>query len=201
MSVHVLRHSILPSHYSDNHKLRVKFNILLGCTSAGETKGRCLRKCSILKPTLLLVSNAEEQDEIKMSERKKNHLQYLQIKSFSHVNNHKKISSILKFWKLIPVIPTILKRSCLVLLYFEQDIKKCISSSISPELHCWHILDSGGVPIYIDPIQYGDDVMIFKTLLGFSWTHNYLNYPNKKVLIFQSNIVKHVKWYGQKHMS
>jgi hypothetical protein len=28
-------------------------------------------------------------------------------------------------------IPTILKRSCLVLSYFEQDIKKCISSSIS----------------------------------------------------------------------
>ena len=127
MSVHVLRHSILPSHYSDNHKLRVKFNILLGCTSAGDTKGRCLRKCSILKPTLLLVSNAEEQDEIEMSERKKNHLQYLQIKSFSHVINHKNISSILKFWKLIHVIPTILKRSCLVLSYFEQDINKCIS--------------------------------------------------------------------------
>jgi hypothetical protein len=45
---------------------------------------------------------------------------------FSHVINHKNISSILKFWKLIHVIPTILKRSCLVLSYFEQDIKKCI---------------------------------------------------------------------------
>ena len=44
-------------------------------------------------------------------------------KSFSHVINHKNISSILKFWKLIHVIPTILKRSCLVLSYFEQDIK------------------------------------------------------------------------------
>jgi hypothetical protein len=72
-----------------------------------------------------------------MSERKKNHLQYLQInwhiffktKSFSHVINHKNLSSILKFWKLIHVIPTILKRSCLVLSYFEQNIKKCISSS------------------------------------------------------------------------
>jgi hypothetical protein len=37
------------------HKLRVKFNILLGCTSAGDANGRWLRKCSILKPTLLLV--------------------------------------------------------------------------------------------------------------------------------------------------
>jgi ABC-type sugar transport system ATPase subunit len=43
------------------HKLRVKFNILLGCTSAGDTKGRCLRKCSILVLTLLLVSSADEQ--------------------------------------------------------------------------------------------------------------------------------------------
>jgi hypothetical protein len=110
--------------------------------------------------------------------KKKKSLQYLQInwhisfktKSFSHVINHKNISSILKFWKLIHVIPTILKRSCLVLSYFEQDIKKCISSSISPELHCWYILDSGGVPLYIDLIQYGDDVMIFEILLGFSWT-------------------------------
>jgi hypothetical protein len=107
---------------------------------------------------------SKEQDEIEMSERKKNHLQYLQInwhisfktKWFSHVIKHKNISSILKFWKLIHVIPTILKRSCLVLSYFEQDIKKCILSSISPELHCWHILDSGGVPLYIDPIQYGE---------------------------------------------
>jgi hypothetical protein len=66
--------------------------------------------------------------------------------------NHKNIFSILKFRKLIHVIPTILKRSCLVLSYFEQDIKKCISSSISSELHCWHILDSGGVPLYIDKI-------------------------------------------------
>ena len=121
------------------HKLRVKLNILFGCTSAGDTNGRCLRKCSILNPTLLLVSSAEEQDEIEMSERDKNHLQYLLInwhisfktKSFLHVINHKNISSILKFWKLIHVIPTILKRSCLVLSYFEQDIKKCISSSIS----------------------------------------------------------------------
>ena len=147
-----------------------------------DTKGWYSRKCSIIKRTLLLVSSAEEQDEIEMSERKKNHLQYLQInwhisfktKSFSHVINHKNISSILKFWKLIHVIPTILKRSCLVLSYFEQDInKKGISSSISPELHCWHILDAGGVPLYIDLIQYGDDVMIFEILLSFSWTQNY----------------------------
>jgi hypothetical protein len=32
-------------------------------------------------------------------------------------------------------------------------------------LHCWHILESGGVPLYIDLIQYGDDVMIFEILL------------------------------------
>ena len=89
-----------------------------------DTKGWYSRKCSIIKRALLLVSSAEEQDEIEMSERK-----------ISHVINHKNISSILKFWKLIHVIPTILKRSCLVLSYFEQDIKKCISSSISPELH------------------------------------------------------------------
>ena len=118
--------------------------------------------------------------------KKKNHLQYLQInwhisfktKSFSHVINHKNISSILKFWKLIHVIPTILKRSCLVLSYFEQDIKKCISSSISPELHCWHILDSGGVPLYIDPIQYGDDGMIFDFFLRF-----FLNSELLKVIL------------------
>ena len=97
-----------------------------------DTKGWYSRKCSIIKRTLLLVSSAEEQDAIEMSERKKNHLQYLQInwqisfktKSFSHVINHKNISSILKFWKLIHVIPTILKRYYLVLPYFEQDIKK-----------------------------------------------------------------------------
>ena len=85
-----------------------------------DTKGWYSRKCSIIKRTLLLVSSAEEQDEIEMSERK-----------ISHVINHKNISSILKFWKLIHVIPTILKMSCLGLSYFEQDIKKCISSSIS----------------------------------------------------------------------
>ena len=43
-----------------------------------DTKGWYSRKCSI-KRTLLLMSIAEEQDEIEMSERKKNHLQYLQI--------------------------------------------------------------------------------------------------------------------------
>jgi hypothetical protein len=147
-----------------------------------DTKEWYSRKCSIIKRTLLLVSSAEEQDEIEMSERKKNHLQYLQInwhisfktKSFSHVINHTNISSILKFWKLIHVIPTILKRYYLVLPSFEQDIKKCISSSISPELHCWHILDFRGVPLYIDLIQYGDDVMICEILLGFSWTQNCL---------------------------
>ena len=82
---------------------------------------------------------SQEQDEIEMSERKKNHLHYLQInwhisfktKSFSHVINHKNISSILKFWKLIHVIPTILKRSCLVLSYFEQDIK----NAFHPQFH------------------------------------------------------------------
>jgi hypothetical protein len=145
-----------------------------------DTKGWYSRKCSIIKRTLFLVSSAEEQDAIEMSERKKNHLQYLQInwhisfKTKSHVVNHKNISSILKFWKLIHVILIILKRSCLVLSYFEQDInKKGISSSISPELHCWHILDAGGVPLYIDLIQYGDDVTIFEILLSFSWTQNY----------------------------
>ena len=128
----------------------------------------------------------------------------------------------LKFWKLIHVIPTILKRSCLVLSYFEQDIKKCISSSISPELHCWHILDSGGVPLYIDLIQYGDDVMIFKICCkapyqeDIRFSYNFLDCVyasfNKgkecpKFLIKSSHIsehihvVKHVKWYGQKHMS
>ena len=44
-----------------------------------DTKGWYSRKCSIIKRTLLLVSSAEEQDKIEMSERKKNHLQYLQI--------------------------------------------------------------------------------------------------------------------------
>ena len=44
-----------------------------------DTKGWYSRKCIIIKRTLLLVSSAEEQDEIEMSERKKKHLQYLQI--------------------------------------------------------------------------------------------------------------------------
>ena len=44
-----------------------------------DTKGWYSRKCSIVKCTLLLMSSAEEQDAIEMSERKKNHLQYLQI--------------------------------------------------------------------------------------------------------------------------
>ena len=35
------------------------------------TKGWYSRKCSIIKRRLLLVSSAEEQDEIEMSERKK----------------------------------------------------------------------------------------------------------------------------------
>ena len=43
-----------------------------------DTKGWYSRKCIIIKRTLLLVSSAEEQDEIEMSERKKNHLQYIQ---------------------------------------------------------------------------------------------------------------------------
>jgi hypothetical protein len=36
-----------------------------------DTKGWYSRKCSIIKRRLLLVSSAEEQDEIEMSERKK----------------------------------------------------------------------------------------------------------------------------------
>jgi hypothetical protein len=36
-----------------------------------DTKGWYSRKCSIVKRTLLLVSSAEEQDAIEMSERKK----------------------------------------------------------------------------------------------------------------------------------
>jgi hypothetical protein len=34
--------------------------------------------------------------------------------------------------------------------------------------------DSWNIPLYIDLIQYGEDVMLFEILLGFSWTQNYL---------------------------
>jgi hypothetical protein len=44
----------------------------------------------------------------------------------------------------------------------------------TPDSHYSNTYYSGGVPLYIDLIQYGDDVMIFEILLGFSWTQNYL---------------------------
>ena len=82
-------------------KINMSFHVVI---LQRDTKGWYSRKCSIIHRTLLLVSSAEEQDATEMSERKKNHLQYLQInwhisfktKSFSHVINHKNISTILK---------------------------------------------------------------------------------------------------------
>jgi hypothetical protein len=107
------------------------------------------------------------------------------------VINHKNISSILKFWKLIHVIPTILKRSCLVLSYFEQDIKNAFFSqfhlscttdiSLTPEveehMHQWALdrnkCSDGKLRTYVKfkTVLYMEEKTIF--LWGFSWTQNY----------------------------
>jgi hypothetical protein len=81
-------------------------------------------------------------------------------------------------WKghgFYPGVGSFFSYAALLFLKLFSAAQQNIFSSISPELHCWHILDSRGVPLYINLIQYGDDVMIFEILLGFSWTQNYVS--------------------------